>query len=148
MYAKSQVSVDDLYFLLGLKRRDIMANLWTIAFDDSGDERKAVFIIAGCLVGNKAEWNDFNKAWRKGLHRSPRIEHFHQKEYASRNEEFRQFFDKTKWPEPSGKEAARDKRDALLSVIAKSRLSCYALALRVPDYVRVRNASRSCFITF
>ena len=119
-----------------------MANLWTISLDDSGDEHKAVFIIAGCLVGNKVEWSEFNKAWRKELHQFPRIKHFHQKEYASRNGEFHQFFDKLKWPEPTGKKAAKDKRDALLSVIARSRLSCYALALRVPDYVRVRNESK------
>ena len=118
-----------------------MANLWTVSLDDSGDERKTVFIIAGCLVGNRAEWREFNKVWRRELHRSPRIEYFHQKDYASRDGEFRQFYDKRKWPEPTGKEAPTAKRTALLSVIAESRLSCYAMALRVQDYMRVRDGS-------
>jgi hypothetical protein len=141
MCAQNQISVDALYFLLSLEAKDSMATLWTVAIDDSGDERKEVFIIAGCLVGNKAEWKAFNKAWRKQLHLAPRIEHFHQKEYSSRNGEFRQFYDSTKWPEPKGKEAAKQKRDALLLAIGKSPLNCYAMALRVSDYNRVRNES-------
>jgi hypothetical protein len=119
-----------------------MANLWTVSIDDSGDECKAVFVIAGCLVENKADWSGFHKAWRKQLHIAPRVEYFHQKEYASRNGEFRQFYDRVKWPEPKGREAAKQKREALLSAIAKSTLSCYALALRVPDYMRVRSGSQ------
>lgn len=118
-----------------------MANLWTVSLDDSGDQRKAIFIIAGCLVGNKAEWNSFHKAWRKELHKSPRIEHFHQKEYAALIGEFRQFCDEHKWPKPSGRDAAIAKRKALIDVIGKSPISCYALALRIDDYNRVRNGS-------
>lgn len=89
-----------------------MANLWRISLDDSGDGCKAVFIIAGCLVGNKDAWNDFNKSWRKTLQQPPRIEYFHQKEYAARSGEFLQFYDKQAWPEPTGKEAAKEKTDS------------------------------------
>jgi hypothetical protein len=118
-----------------------MATLWTVAIDDSGDERKEVLIIAGCLVGDKAAWNTFNKAWRRQLHRAPKIEYFHQKEYSARKGEFRQFYDSVKWPELTGKGAAKEKRDALILTIGQSALNCYALALRVSDYHRVRNES-------
>jgi len=118
-----------------------MSSLWTVALDDSGDGCKAVFIIAGCLVGNKADWKSFNKSWRKQLRAEPRIEYFHQKELASMDGEFRQFCNASKWPKPKGKEAAWNKREALLDAIARSTLNCYALALRVPDYERVRNES-------
>jgi hypothetical protein len=120
-----------------------MATLWTISIDDSGDAHKKVFIIAGCLVGNKEEWSAFHKAWRSELSNPPgNIEYFHQKECAGRSGEFRQFYDRAKWPPPSGKEAAQQKREALLVAIAKSPLSCYAMALRVADYEYVRNSSQ------
>ena len=137
----SQISADDLFFLLGLEDNDSMANLWGVALDDSGDERKT-FIIAGSLMGNKADWNDFNKAWRKVLRAEPSIEYFHQTEYASHTGEFRQFWDKAKWPVPSGREAAKKKRDALLSVIAKSELGCCAMLLRAAEYESVRGQSQ------
>jgi hypothetical protein len=137
----SQLSVDDLYSLLSLEAKDSMATLWTVAIDDSGDERKEVLIIAGCLVGDKSAWKTFNKAWRKQLHLAPRIEYFHQKEYSARDGEFRQFYDRVNWPKPTGKDAAKQKRDDLLLSIGQSPLNCYALALRVSDYNRVRNES-------
>ena len=81
----------------------------------------------------------FQQGVAKQLHLTPRIEHFHQKEYSSRDGEFRQFYDRVKWPEPKGKEAAKQKRDALLLAIGSSPLNCYALAIRVSDYNRVRD---------
>jgi hypothetical protein len=118
-----------------------MANLWTVSLDDSGDEKKADFILAGCLIGDKSEWNGFQKTWRKCLHSTPRIEYFHQKESGSLSGEFYQFKDKVKWPCPEGSRAANSKRTSLLRVIAESDLKCYAMAIRVPDYDRVRMSS-------
>ncbi|HEY2860332.1 MAG TPA: DUF3800 domain-containing protein [Terracidiphilus sp.] len=118
-----------------------MANLWTISIDDSGDADKRVFIIAGCLIGNKTHWSAFHKAWRKELHAKPRVEYFHQKEFTSHMGEFFQFFDKSKWPSPLGYEAAGAKRTSLLRVIAESPLKCYAMLLRVPEYEEVRGSS-------
>ena len=57
-----------------------MANLWRLALDDSDDGERARFLLGASLFGNKAAWNDFNKAWRACLHANPRIEHFRQEE--------------------------------------------------------------------
>jgi hypothetical protein len=119
-----------------------MANLWSVSIDDSGDAKKIEYVIAGCLIGNKAAWSAFHKAWRRQLHLSPRIEYFHQKECASMTGEFRQFLDKLKWPKPLGSDARSDKRSALLSVIANSNLKAYAMAVRVPEYEAVRRQSK------
>lgn len=120
------------------RRRDNVANLWTVALDDSGDGTGKGFLLAGSLFGNKSGWNSFNKFWRACLRAEPNIKYFHQKELTGFCGEFWQFMDSDKWPKPTGREAANLKRDALAHVIAQSSLRAHVLALSIPEYREVR----------
>jgi hypothetical protein len=139
MCVQSQISAQEMFWLAGLQRKDFMVNLWQVAIDDSGDEKKSEFVLAGSLFGAQSDWDEFNEAWKSCLHNDPKIEHFHQKELTDLSGEFIQFRDKGKWPKPLGSEAANRKRDALAEVIAQSSLRAHGLALSVPVYLEVRD---------
>jgi hypothetical protein len=118
-----------------------LASLWCVALDDSGDETRKDFLLAGSLFGNKLTWNTFNKSWRACLRADPSINYFHQKELTALNGEFLQFRDNERWPKPSGSQAANRKREALAQVIAQSTLKAHGLALSIPEYREVRDTA-------
>lgn len=124
--------------LLGTRKGDFVAQFWKAFIDDSADEKRAEFIVAGCIFGPKELWNVFNKAWRKALHESPRIEYFHGKELRSLNGEFFRFRDPVKYPKPAGSSAANAKRDRLRAVVESSGLLLCGVGVLVPEYQRVR----------
>jgi hypothetical protein len=124
--------------MVGVKDGGSMAHEWKAFLDDSGDARKQKFLVVGSVLGDKAAWNDFNKAWRRTLHEPPRIEHFHYKEFISLRGEFNQFRDGVRWPKPAGSVAANCKKDALERVILKSNLQSYGVVLDLAGYKRVR----------
>jgi len=128
-------------WIIGAKGRESVSNLWKVFLDDSGDEKKLKFIIVGAVFGNASAWNEFNKVWRKTLHRAPRIEHFHYKEFIRLKGQFLQFRDPVKWPGKAGSMAANEKRAALEDVIAKSDLTSYGVALNVSDYQQARRSN-------
>lgn len=127
--------------LFGLRKRDFILHLWKAFVDDSADEKREKFVVAGCLFGAKASWSAFNKEWRKALHEDPRIEHFHGKELRRLEGQFGQFRDPIKWPKPAGSEAANNKRDVLRSVIERqSSIVAFGCGVLVPEYRAVRDS--------
>jgi len=132
------VEVADLF---GLRKRDFILHLWKAFVDDSADEKREKFVVAGCLFGAKASWSAFNKEWRKALHAEPRIEHFHGKELRRLEGQFGQFRDPVRWPKPTGSGVANKKRDLLRCVIEhQSSLVAFGCGVLVPEYHAVRNS--------
>jgi hypothetical protein len=129
----------DIFEMLGLRKGDFVAQFWRAFVDDSADEKREEFILAGCIFGPKDRWSSFNKVWRKTLHAAPRIEHFHGKELRRLDGQFTLFRDPVKYPKPTGSVAANAKRDTLRSVIESSALALCGVGVLVPEYRRVRN---------
>jgi len=118
-----------------------MAQLWTVYIDDSADGKKAKYVVAGCLVGNKEKWSKFFKEWRKVLHAEPAIKHYHGKDLKGLKGPFAQFRDRSRWPtEQDGWDAAYKKRDHLRSVIDASSLIGFGIGVKIPDYNRIRES--------
>ena len=127
--------------LFGLRSGDFILHLWKAYLDDSSDQRREKFVVAGCLFGSKASWSAFNKEWRKALHSDPCIQYFHGSELRRLEGEFAQFRNPVKWPKPSGSEAANMKRDLLRSVIERQdSLVAFGAGVLVPEYRAVRDS--------
>jgi hypothetical protein len=127
--------------ILGLRKRDFIAHLWKAFVDDSADQHRRQFVVAGALFGIKSGWSNFNKQWRKALHENPRIEYFHGSELRRLDGEFLQFRDADKWPKPEGGRAANAKRDALRAVVERSSdVVLYGVGVLVPEYERIRSS--------
>ena len=131
----------EVFALLGVRPGDYVLNLWKAFLDDSADQKREKFMVAGCLFGKKQDWNAFNKEWRNALHAEPRIEYFHGKELSQLDGEFAQFRNPVMWPKPTGSEAANKKRDLLRAVIeGQSGLVAFGCGILVPEYHRVRES--------
>jgi hypothetical protein len=131
----------EIFSLFGLRKGDLLVQLWNVFVDDSADQHRRKFIVAGALFGSKSAWSSFNKQWRKCLHANPRIEYFHGSELRRLDGQFLQFRDPGKWPKPSGGIAANAKRDSLRQVIDGSvGLALYGVGILVPEYEHVRNS--------
>ena len=131
----------ELAALFGMRQGDFIVHLWKAFLDDSADEKREKFVVAGCLFGAKTSWSAFNKEWRKALHDAPRIEYFHGKELRQLDGEFVQFRDPVRWPKPAGSEAANKKRDLLRGVIERqSALLAFGTGILVPEYREVRGS--------
>jgi hypothetical protein len=112
--------------------------LWKVFIDDSADQKKKQFVVAGMFVGRLKEWHSFQRKWNKKCRENPRIQYFHGKELRSLSKQFAQFQDKSKWPDKTGIIAANAKRDALRKVIHDSGLVGLGLGLYVPLYETFR----------
>lgn len=122
------------------EHRGYVAVLYRVFLDDSADGKQEQFMLAAGLIGRQKQWNDFRRSWNTVLRTPPKIEYFHSKEWRSLKEEFAQFANSEKYPKPKGYEAANDKRDALKTVIQKSKMVGIGIGILVPDYELVRNA--------
>lgn len=116
---------------------------WKVFIDDSADERREKFVIAGALFGKKQDLYAFGKTWKKALRACPSISSFHGKELRTLSGEFRQFRDANRWPPPTGSAAANAKRDKLQEVIKCSQgVVALGVGVLVPDYQRVKASHR------
>jgi len=113
---------------------------WKVFIDDSADQHKKDFVVAGIFVGRMPHWAKFQKEWNQTLRKPPRIKHFHGKEWRTLNGEFRQFRDDKLWPDRSGGIAANAKRDALHEVINNSNIVGFGIGVYIENYERVRQS--------
>ena len=89
-------------------------------------------MLAGALVGRKADWHTFEKKWDKALSNAPAIPYFHGKDLRSLEGGFAKF----------RREAANTKRDKLRSLIEESPLVAIGVGVLVPDYDKVKASHR------
>jgi hypothetical protein len=99
-------------------------------------------MLAGALVGRKADWHTFEKRWDKALGNAPAIPYFHGKDLGGLEGGFATFQDEIAWPRPTGHEAANAKRDKLRSLIGESPLVAIGVGVLVPDYEKVKASHR------
>lgn len=85
-------------------------------------------------------WSAFHRKWNRTLRKTPRIKHFHGKEFSVLGGEFYQFKDPIKWPKPEGSKAATAKRDELVRLVEESQLIGCGVGIRIPDYNEVRQS--------
>jgi hypothetical protein len=109
-------------------------------FDDSADANRKKFVLAAGLYGDLRCWKVFDKAWKMALHSHPRIEYFHNKEWASLTGQFKQFTDLAKYPKPQGGDAANEKKELLKTVVSRGDVVGTAIAVMVDDYNIIRDA--------
>src|ERR1700735_51611 len=117
-----------------------MPQHWTVCIDDTADQHRLKYVCAGSLFGSKDDWNRFNKEWRKALHETPRIEHFHGKEVHHLTGQFSQFKNKCIYPGKTGMDAACAKRARMQAVIKSSNLIGFGVGVLVPEYHRIRES--------
>lgn len=115
-----------------------MSSLWRVFIDDSADEKKQSHVVAGALIGRKHGWHQFATEWRKELRAAPRIEYFHQKEFAASDGQFLQFRDQEIWPRPTGKNAMTGKRERLQKLVVEASVVAIGVSVDIPAYERVR----------
>ena len=115
-----------------------MSSQWRVFIDDSADGKRQSHVLAGALIGRKAEWHAFEKKWCKALRSAPRIEYFHQKEFVASDGEFFKFRNQERWPRPEGKNAMHEKRERLVQIIMDARIVALGVTVNIPDYEGVR----------
>jgi Protein of unknown function (DUF3800) len=116
--------------------------LWKVFIDDSADQHREKYVVAGALIGNLKTWQQFQRKWNRTLRDHPRINYFHGKELRTLKGEFLQFRDEQLWPKPSGSIAANAKRDALYALIEQSGLIGCGVGVGIQDYERIRASHR------
>ncbi len=116
--------------------------------DDSSDGKREKYTLACALIGEGNQWSKFLILWEEGLNAEPSIEYFHAKEWRNRTGEFSQFNDKSRYPEPTGREAADRKRNTLKAIVEKSNLKAIVITVLLPDYEKIRNAYPSSHTYF
>jgi Protein of unknown function (DUF3800) len=131
------ISVADLYSLLGAGKSDYMAT-WKVFIDDSADQHKTEYVVAGVFIGRIPQWAKFQRKWNQALRNPPRIKHFHGKELRRLDGQFRQFRDPQLWPDKTGRVAANAKKNSLHDVINNSDLVGFGIGVYIEDYERVR----------
>jgi hypothetical protein len=104
--------------------------------DDSSQHEK--YTLACALVGDQDVWNRVYNEWVDVLDAAPVIGYFTSKDWRNRKGEFAQFNDTTKYPEPTGREAADRKRNELKKIIESSSLQAIVVAVFLPEYERVK----------
>jgi hypothetical protein len=110
---------------------------WKVFIDDSADQKKEEFVVAGIFIGKLPAWQTFQRAWNKTCRQTPRIRYFHGKELSRLDGEFRQFRDKSVWPERTGSVAANAKKEALQAVIKAAPIVGFGMGLYVPEYEKI-----------
>jgi hypothetical protein len=65
-----------------------VATSLTAFVDDSKDAKGEKFVVAAAAVGLKADWNVFNKRWKKVLSEAPTIDYFHALEWRGLKKQF------------------------------------------------------------
>jgi hypothetical protein len=115
---------------------------WKVYIDDSADQHRKKYVLAGALVGRKADWHTFEKRWNKALSSAPAIPYFHGMDLRRLEGAFAQFRDEIAWPRPTGSAAANAKRDKLRSLIEESPLVAIGVGVLVPDYEKVKASHR------
>lgn len=127
--------------MVGARLGDYMA-FWKVFIDDSADQHKKKFVVAGIFVAKLATWQKFQKKWNQECRNVPRIKYFHGKELRSFSGEFRQFLDKKKWPGSTGGDAAYAKRDRLRDVVESFPIAGFGVGLYVPVYEEIRASEK------
>jgi hypothetical protein len=140
---ESGISASEVFsvFFRPEDRARSVAVLYRLYFDDSADGSRQKYVIAGGLLGSYSTWRAFEEKWKKALREEPRIQHFHTKEWKPLTGEFWQFTNSAKWPKPSGRKAADEKRKKLVGVINSSNIRAIAVGILVQDFERIRQVS-------
>lgn len=115
-----------------------MAASLTAFVDDSKDAKEEKFIVAAAAVGLKADWNIFNKRWKKALSDAPAIDYFHAIEWRGFRNQFAQFRENNKITEQSIA-MANAKRTALIKVIKESQITGFSVTVDVEAWNRVKS---------
>jgi hypothetical protein len=113
---------------------------WKVFIDDSADQHKTEFVVAGVFIARIPQWAKFQRKWNQALRNPPRIKHFHGKELRRLDGQFRQFRNQELWPDGSGGIAANAKKDSLHDVINNSDIVGFGIGVYVENYERVRQS--------
>jgi hypothetical protein len=120
-------------------RRAFMAFIAT-AVDESADrEQRHTFAVAG-LCWRHDRWVDLERHWNRCLKKHG-IEYFKTSEYLSLNGQFLRFRDKSDYPAPLGRQAAKEIFDDLAQIIRISRGKGIGLVIDLKSWRTIRKSS-------
>jgi hypothetical protein len=110
--------------------------IYNCYLDDSKDQKQEQMIISAGFYGTQSEWGSVRLEWRKRLLEDG-LEYFKTSEYKSLDGQFAKFKTST-YPRPTGRDAARKIRSALLEIIKRHpQIQGVGVAIPVQDYKEV-----------
>jgi Protein of unknown function (DUF3800) len=116
--------------------------VWSSMDESSDREQKYAFVVTGLMM-SQPSWTDLERYWNLELTKKS-INHFKTSEYRGLRGEFSRFRDSSQYPNPSGRDAAKDIFNNLALLIRSNKHWSIGLSvgLNLRDYRLLRKSSR------
>ena len=115
----------------------ILAVVYDAFIDDSKDRHAEKVVVSGIFVGDKKRWGYLRTKWNKRL-ADEGMKYFKCAEYYGLRGEFGKFQSESKYPKPTGRQAAQRVFDDLEGIIKDANIMSLGIVILVPDYNEVR----------
>jgi hypothetical protein len=113
-----------------------LAMLYVCYLDDSKDQHEKRAVVSGGFIGNKNDWQELRLRWKRCL-RKHGLDYFKTSEWRGLRDQFQNFRDRIKYPEPKGRGAADKIREELERIIDEVDIIGVANAIPVQTYMEV-----------
>jgi hypothetical protein len=127
------VNIEHICELLFPTRDGSLAVVYDAFIDDSKDRHAQQIVVSGIFVGDKKRWGFLRTKWTKRLAEEG-MKYFKCAEYYGLRGEFRKFRSESKYPAPTGREAAKRVFDDLEDIIKQANLLSLGVVIPVKDY--------------
>jgi hypothetical protein len=130
------IGIEHFCDLLFPGRSGNLAVVYDAYIDDSKDRHAQRVVVSGIFIGDKERWGWLRTKWQKRLDKEG-MKYFKSSEYYGLRGEFVKFRSKSKYPEPTGREAAKRVFDDLEEIIKEAKLMSLGVVVPVQDYNEV-----------
>jgi hypothetical protein len=110
-----------------------LAVVYDAFIDDSKDRHAEKVIVSGVFIGDKQQWSQLRTKWKKRLN-SEGMEYFKAAEYYGLRGQFGKFHSESRYPAPTGRQAAKAVFDDLEEIIKQVDLISLGIVIPVQDY--------------
>ncbi len=115
------------------KRQRFFVMILPAYLDDSADQKRERLFATGGVLCKPLDWFDVECKWEKELNKDG-IKYFKTSDCKWLDGEFRKYRSVTDYPKPKGRQKADEIRNNLESVISKSVLLGFGLAIHMKDF--------------